>query len=106
MQYLWISPHFMYRYNEWHRTNAERADARAALSEIIQIAINHSKNDILPLPNITSANVFHGQVEWKSTYFDVSDVVMLLDFRRAGAAIEAIKSLEGARALLLTEDTI
>lgn len=106
MQYLWISPHFMYRYSEWHQKPADRTDARIALSEIIQVAINHEKNGILPVPDITSANVSRGRVEWKVTYFDVSDTVMLLDFRREGISYEEIRSIEGVRALLLSEDTI
>ncbi len=57
MQYLWISPHFMYHYNEWHRVNNERANARSVLKEIIQIAIEPEKNDILPLPHITSSTI-------------------------------------------------
>ena len=81
MQYLWISPHFMHHYDAWYQINAERSDARLALKEIIQAAVDHEKNDIFPVPNISSANISSGKVEWKATYFDVSDTVMLLDFR-------------------------
>ncbi|MBK9007712.1 MAG: DEAD/DEAH box helicase [Anaerolineae bacterium] len=107
MQYLWISPHFMYRYNEWHRVNNERANARLALKGIIQFAIEPEKNDILKLPHITSSTILDGKLEFKVAYNDsVADVVMLLDFQKSDVKPGEIKSIEGTRALLLSDDVI
>lgn len=107
MQYLWISPHFMYHYNEWHRVNNERANARIALKEIIQFAIEPEKNAIYKLPQITSSTILDGKLEFKVTYNDsVADVVMLLDFRKSDVKSNETKSIEGTRALLLSDDVI
>lgn len=96
----------MHHYTEWHRVNAERANARSVLREIVQISLSPDKNDILPLPHITTINAANGNVEFKATYFEVSDVVMLLDFRRADILQNDVIAVEGTRALLLPFDVI
>lgn len=105
MRHLWISPHFMYRYDEWYRVNSERSNSQAALKEIIQASIAHDKNGVLPLPHITTFMVLNGEVEVKLSYFDYSDTILLFDFRRSKIKQTDFDTV-GVRSILISDEVI
>ncbi|MCL5997762.1 MAG: UvrD-helicase domain-containing protein [Chloroflexi bacterium] len=106
MPNIWLSPHFMHRFSTWYKSREEQDAAVGSLYEILKAASEPEDSYIETLPEITSGILPNSLIEWKASYFDVLQTVILFDFRRPTTVPEDLTRKPSNRALLLPSDVV